>query len=98
MEAWIAIYDELRKTWKIIKDKEGIKPKKIAYICYHDTEADLSCHYNAIKSTKGKQNKEQKRNNAQNEKNISKEYGEESNKSSELKIFIWNARSLSSFT
>ena len=72
-EAWIAIYDELRKTWKIIKDKEGIKPKKVAYICYHDTGADLSCHYNTIKSINGKQSKEPKGNDAQSEKNISKE-------------------------
>lgn len=97
-EAWIAIYDELRKTWKIIKDKTGIKPKKIAFICYQDTGADLLCHYNAIKLINRNQSIESKRNNCQSKKDISKDNEVESNKSSELKIYIWNARSLSSFT
>ena len=56
-------------------------------ICVITIQA-LSCHYNEIKSKNGKQNKKPKRNSTQSEKNVSKEYGIESNKSTELKIFI----------
>ena len=38
---WIAIFDESRKTWKIIKSNNNIKPSNIAFISFKDTYSDL---------------------------------------------------------
>ena len=46
---WIAIFDELRKTWKNIKCNNNIKPSNIVFISFKDTRSDLSSNYNAIK-------------------------------------------------
>ena len=94
---WISIYDELRKKWKIIKDKDNSKPSGLAFIIFQDTGSDLSCHYNAIREIKTQKRELLK----SNDVNMSQSFrNKEKSKEpqSQLKIMIWNARSLCNYT
>ena len=94
---WIAIFDELRKTWRIIKSKNDIKPINIAFISYRDTNCDLTGHYNAIKLNDNSNNRVKiSPNNKIIKENINpnKDMLPNNIKEVKLKIITWNARSL----
>ena len=85
--------DRNKNTWRIIKNDQNSKPLGIAFICFHDTGNDLPFHYNAIKLfskciPESQINIEKKQEKHKNERiNLA-----------EIKVMIWNARSLSSST
>ena len=85
--------DRNKNTWRIIKNDQNSKPLGIAFICFHDTGNNLPFHYNAIKLfskciPESQINIEKKQEKHKNERiNLA-----------EIKVMIWNARSLSSST
>lgn len=52
----IAIYNETRKNWNIIKNNVNEKPRDIAFISFTGKKMDLSDHYETIKIKKIKDN------------------------------------------
>ena len=53
---WIAIYNETRKNWNIIKNNVNEKPRDIAFISFTERKMDLSDHYETINIKKIKDN------------------------------------------
>ena len=95
---WIAIYNETRKNWNIIKNNVNEKPRDIAFISFTGKKMDLSDHYEAINIKKIKDNTnsiiELKK-----KKELNLNYSNKiDTKTIDLKIITWNARSLFNYT
>ena len=91
---WIAIYNELRKNWNIIKNNANEKPRDIAFISFTERKMDLSDHYETINIKKIKDNIDSIIE-LKKKKELNLNYSNKiDTKTIDLKILTWNARSL----